>query len=143
MASPALCYGIPNIQLPRVGGDAINPCAFVGHELVVFFCPSDAAEAEDEIASYRCRLPDFEEAGAWVMGIVIGRSFLPSACEIAIATDPGGEGWAAFESLLDRSERSAEAGGGVFLFGRGGCLTRAWTGAGHAGEVVEALRRRD
>src|SRR5689334_13616199 len=116
MASPALRYGIPDIQLPRLGGGTINPSVLVGHELVLFFCPAEPEQATAEISAYVRRLPDFEAAGAWVMAILPGPASLETAPDLAIGQDPEGAAWAAFESLLEPSERSAEVRGGAFLF---------------------------
>jgi peroxiredoxin len=143
MASPALRYGIPDIILPRVGGGVINPGAFVGHELVVFFCPPDPADAEAEIRAYRSLLRGFEDGGAWVMGILTGGALPNMVDGIALALDDGADAWRAFASLVGEGETGSPEGGGAFLFGRGGCLTHAWAGAGHAEHVLSALRERD
>jgi peroxiredoxin len=147
MADASLCYGIPDISLPRLDGGSINPSQLVGHELVVFFGPAGAAAAEREIADYRARLPELEKAGAWLIGVLTGEVTGPpeedaGAPHLPLAHDVQGQGWAAFESLLAPDQRSEESTGGTFLFARGGCLARAWRGSGHAADVLRELRQR-
>ena len=147
MAATSLSYGVPDIALPRIGGGEINPAAFVGHELVVFFCPVDPAEAASEVESFRARATDFADCAAWLIGILSGGlAPLPphssGEAEITLAWDPTGAGWSLFESLLDPAERSEERNGGTFVFVRGGSLAEAWPGAGHADDALAALTRR-
>jgi peroxiredoxin len=147
MADANLCYGIPDISLPRIDGGAINPCELIGHELIVFFCPADPQAAAREIDDYRSRIEAFELAGAWLIGVLTDglddqRVSPTDAPHLPLAHDPGGAGWAIFESLLDPEQRSEEASGGSFLFARGGCLARAWPGSGHAADVLHELRQR-
>lgn len=146
MEATRLCYGMPDIDLPRVAGGEINPSTFAGHELVVFFCPADPIAAEREIESFRGRASAFTDAGAWVIGILSAppsehHPHAASGAEITLAFDPDGHGRAAFESLLGDKERSEESDGATFLFARGGSLDAAWAGAGHADEVLVALHR--
>ena len=144
MGATELCYGIPDIRLPRVGGGAINPSDFVGHELVVFFCPAGAADAKAEVDSFRSRAAAFADAGAWVIGILgegaVERHEPAGTAEIALAGDPDGSAWAAFESLLAEEQRGEERNGATFLFARGGSLDAAWPGSGRAEEALRALR---
>jgi peroxiredoxin len=144
MGATALCYGIPDIRLPRVGGGAINPSDFVGHELVVFFCPAGAADAMKEVESFRSRAAAFADAGAWVIGILgegpVEQHQAAGTAEIALASDPDGSAWAAFESLLDEEQRGEERNGGTFLFARGGSLDAAWPVCGRAEVALNALR---
>lgn len=147
MARIKLRYGIPNIALPRVVGGEINPADFAGHELVVFFCPSDPAAAAREIEEYRSRAGAFQDRGAWLVGVLSGclavRPDPPAGTShITLARDTEGQGWAAFEALLDVDQRTEEMQGGVFLFDRGGCLNRAWARTGHAQDVLCELRGR-
>jgi peroxiredoxin len=139
-----LRYGIPDIELERAGGGTVNPSSFVGHELVVFFCPADPMEAAAEIASYAQRAEDFANCGAWLIGVRSGDFPDVTAAQdpITIALDPSGAGWAAFESLLEPAARTEEAAGGTFLFYRGGRLGRACQGPGHAAGVLDQLRAR-
>jgi peroxiredoxin len=146
MATTSLSYGIPDIRLPRVGGGEINPSDFVGHELVVFFCPADPDSAATEIDSFRSRAAAFADCGAWVIGI-LGDGLREShdaagEAAIALARDPDGAGWSVFESLLAESERGEARNGGTFLFARGGGLDAAWPGSAHAEDALGALGHR-
>ena len=38
-------YGIPDIELTLPKGGTVNPTDFIGHELVVLFCPLDHGAA--------------------------------------------------------------------------------------------------
>ena len=146
-AMPPLCYGIPNINLHRHNGGEINPSTFVGHELVVFFCPADPVAAAREIESYSALAEAFVAAGAWLICIFSGGSsaetpHLRKDIHITLACDQDGSAWDAFESLLETTGRAEEAAGGAFLFERGGCLAKAWPGTGHAENVLNELHRR-
>lgn len=144
MTPSTLYFGIPNVLLPGVDGGEINPADFVGHELVVFFCPADNRGASTEIDSYLKRASEFEACGAWLLGIVRGQAealvhSLGSA-QITLLRDSEGEAWMRFENLLPAQERNAETDGATFLFRRGGSLSQAWPGGGHAGDALAALR---
>lgn len=146
MSDTKLCYGVPACSLQRVEGGHLIPSALVGRDFVIFFCPADPAIAVREIEAYRACAKEFEHAGAWVIGVLARRDVpLPEqvagAARVALTVDPAQEGWSAFESLLGAAERSPAADGGAFLFGRGGCLIRAWAGSGHAPDVLRELRR--
>jgi peroxiredoxin len=147
MADAALCFGIPDIALPRVGGGEINPGAFVGHELIVFFCPADPAAAAEEVEAFRQRAEDFADGGAWVIGVLTdaiaeAHGTAPAGPQVALARDPDGAGWASFQALLEPVERTAEVQGGTFFFARGGCLAGAWPGCGHAEDALNAVHVR-
>lgn len=142
-----LCYGIPDIVLPKLNGGEVNPSVFAGHEFVIFFCPADAGAAAVEIKDYCAHANTFADRGAWLIGVLSGEpshgpSFSGKGPHILLAHDKDGHAWAAFEELLGAEERSGERDGGTFLFDRGGCLAKAWAGSGHAEDVLEALRWR-
>jgi thioredoxin-dependent peroxiredoxin len=143
-----LCYGIPDVALSRVDGGEINPSIFAGHELVVFFCPSETAAARQEIEGFCSRAADFVKSGAWLIGVLTGQALQERgsdevAAQVTLATDKDGSAWAAFEELLNLTERTQETEGGTFLFERGGCLAKAWSGGGHAQDALAELQRRD
>src|SRR4029079_19223657 len=64
---PSLRFGIPDIELSCDSGTKVNPASFAGHELIVLFCPTDAAEAGQEIAAYRKHCADFVARDAWLL----------------------------------------------------------------------------
>lgn len=142
-----LCYGIPDINLPKVDGGEINPSAFAGHELVIFFCPSDGHAAAAEIEDYCSRARAFADGGAWLIGVLSGKPPAEQcgsgeSAHITLAQDKNGTAWAAFEDLLSAEKRSEEVHGGTFFFERGGCLANAWPGSGHAEDALKALQWR-
>jgi len=141
-----LCYGIPDVTLRCVGGGQINPSAFAGHELVVFFCPSSSSAAASEIEAYAARAKAFVDGGAWLIGVLSGEAAAKSGGNlgdtgIKLAEDTDGAAWEVFEELLKTSERTEEVEGGAFLFERGGCLAKAWAGTGHAENALNELQR--
>ena len=134
-------YGIPDIEFPLSKGGTVNPTNFIGHELIVLFCPLDRGAAARELADYNRYVDQFSYNDAWMIAVSDDTAALP-ASRITIAADPDLEAWRAFNECLDPPERSSREEGAVFLFGRGGCLTRAWSGSGHANDVVGELGKR-
>lgn len=139
-----LRFGIPDVDLHGIRGAKIDPCDFAGHKLVVFFCPSEAEAAAAEIEAFDKRAEVFAEADAWLIGVVGEKAEnLPpgvvDATHIALADDPDGAAWSAFESLLQDAQQSDKAGGGTFVFWRSGGLCNAWPGTGHAEDALKAV----
>lgn len=138
-----LRFGIPDLELSCPDGRSVNPSTFVGHQLVVLFLPLEEGAAVREIGDYARFAQGFSDNDVWVLNIV--KEAKPSlavrgACH-ALASDPHDEAWRAFERLADRRRSSPRKGGAVYLFGRGGGLMRAWSGPGHAHDVVRELHR--
>lgn len=143
MSVAHLRFGIPDIDLPRIGGGTVNPSAFAGHVLVVVFCP-DAAEIEAaERSQYERLSPSLSACGGWLVTVSESEMEVHGGekrCGAA-AVDRDGSAWAAFREIappelkLDRSE------GATFLFARGGSLERVWPGFGRASEVIGELAR--
>ena len=137
-------YGIPDLELPRPGGGSVNPANFIGHELVVLFCPSDRQAAARELADYALHRRDLCDTDAWIVGIC--DEDLPScdhgAGGFMMAEDRGRLAWDAFQQLLEPGKRTSRERGAVFLFDRGGGFRRSWAGSGHAADVARALRER-
>lgn len=134
-------YGIPDIELLLPNGGTVNPTDFVGHELVVLFCPLDRDAAARELADYDRYADQFSFNDAWMIAVCDDTEALP-ASRITIAADPDLGAWRAFGECLDPPEQLPREDGAVFLFGRGGCVTRAWRGSGHANDVVKELGKR-
>ena len=139
-----LRFGIPDVDLRGIKGTKIDPCDFAGHKLVVFFCPSGAEAAAAEIEAFDKRAEVFAEADAWLIGVVGETAeILPpgviDATHIALAEDPDGVAWNAFESLFEDARQSDRARGGTFVFWRSGSLCNAWSGTGHAEDALKAL----
>lgn len=134
-------YGIPDIELPLPKGGKVNPADFAGHELVVLFCPLGRAAAERELADYNRYSDQFSYNDAWMIAVGNVGNIEP-ASRITLAWEPDAGAWQAFGSSLDPPQRLPREDGAVFLFGRGGCLTRAWQGPGHASDVAKELSKR-
>jgi peroxiredoxin len=141
MVTTARHFGIPDVELPRAGGGTLNPAAFAGHDLVVLFCPKDRAMAADELADYAARTSALVRDDAWIMAVCdeAGLVSATGQCPLPIAADPSGRAWTAFAELVPSAGRIERANGAVFLFGRGGCLRRVWSGSGQADEVCREL----
>ena len=136
-----LRFGIPDIELSCPDGRSVNPSTFVGHQLVVLFLPLEEGAAVREIGDYASFAQDFLDNDAWVLNIVkeANPSFAVRGGCHALASDPNDEAWRAFGRLGERRRSRPRKGGAVYLFGRGGGLMRAWSGPGHARDVVREL----
>ena len=134
-------YGIPDIELPLPKGGTVNPTDFIGHELVVLFCPSDRTAAARELEDYNRHADQFSYNDAWMIAVCDDAETLP-ASRMTIAADPDLAAWRAFRECLDPPTQLPREDGAVFLFGRGGCVTRAWPGSGHADGVAIELGKR-
>lgn len=117
-------YGIPDIELPLATGGTVNPAYFVGHELVVLFCPLDRVAAARELADFNRHADQLSYNDAWMIAVCDDTKTLP-ATRMTLAEDPDLSAWKAFGESLDPPEQLPREEGAVFLFGRGGCLTRA------------------
>jgi hypothetical protein len=136
-----LKFGIPDIELGCPQGRALNPSSFAGHGLVILFFPTDAAQAAEEIASYRSHCAEFVDQDAWVLAI--GGECAPMGegpGRFLAVEDPKGHAWDAFRRLADSPGSFARSHGATFFFTRGGNLHRSWPGPGHADEILLELR---
>ena len=131
-------YGIPDIVLPLANGGTINPGDFNGHELVVLFCPQDRATAARELTDFNGYADQFAYNDAWIIAVSDDTEIMPAG-RISVAADPELRAWRAFNEGQDPRELPPRQDGAVFLFGRGGSITRIWRGTGHANEVVKEL----
>lgn len=134
-------YGIPDLELPLPQGGTVNPSDFAGHELVVLFLPLDRVAAERELANYNRSAAQLSYNDAWLIAVGDDAGNTP-ASRMTMAREPGPGPWRAFGDSMDPPRQLSRNEGGVFLFGRGGCLTRAWQGPGHVAEVVAELGKR-
>jgi len=137
-----LRFGIPDIELSCDSGTKVNPASFAGHELIVLFCPTDAAEAGQEIAAYRKHCADFVARDAWLLTFAdqCGDVAVEGADRVMTVPDPDWHAWVAFRNLTPHPEEYARADGATFLFGRGGDLRGYWRGSGHAHDVLAELQ---
>ena len=138
-------FGIPDIDLTKLGGGVVNPSNFAGHQLIVLFCPTEPAAAAEELAEYATHASELCGNDAWIIGICDDVSATPVAAErncFSVATDQKRTAWSAFQELPGRCDAQQRDAGAVFLFGRGGALQHAWAGSGHVGEVMRELQQR-
>jgi len=121
-------YGIPDIELQRTDGGTVNPADFIGHEIVVLFCPADQQAAARDVADYALHRKDLCDSDTWIIGIC---DEVEPPCEQAsftMARDRDRLAWDAFQGLLEPRKRTPREEGAVFLFDRGGGLRRSWAG---------------
>jgi peroxiredoxin len=140
-----LKFGIPDIQLVKVGGGLVNPSDFAGHQLIVVFCPTDPKAVSQELAEYGAHASELCGYDTWIIGIcdeTVGSSIPAGQSCFSVAVDRAGAAWAAFQKLSRHRREPRREQGAVFLFGRGGTLQRAWPGGGHASEVMRELKQR-
>jgi len=72
MSNEALQIGglAPDFSLPRDGGETMSLSDFAGRSLVLFFYPrADTSGCTKEAIAFTALLPEFEAAGATVVGI--------------------------------------------------------------------------
>lgn len=139
-----LKFGIPDLELSKLSGGKVSPATFVGHALVVLFCPhSRAGEAAalDQYSDAVCELSAYD---AWLLVVIEqdGSSYLESKCSCSILYDPEGAGWDAFAKLADPDVSLNRDEGATFLFSRGGALHKAWRGIASPERVLHALAER-
>lgn len=135
-------YGIPDVELQRRGGGTVNPANFIGHEIVVLFCPADREAAARDAAGYGLHSKDLCDTDAWIIGVCDEAEPPCEHASFTMAHDRGRLAWDAFQDLLEPRRRTPREEGAVFLFDRGGVLRRSWAGSGHASDVARAVRQR-
>lgn len=139
-----LKFGLPDLDLPRLGGGKVSPVAYAGHALIVLFCPHGrAAEAEilHEFAKIACEFASYD---AWLLAVIEGDAGprVEHECEFAIVYDHHGSAWSAFKKLAAPSANLHRNKGATFLFARGGSLQTVWNGPASANEIIEQLAQR-
>jgi hypothetical protein len=136
-----LKFGIPDLELGCGAGMKVNPSSFAGHELIALFCPLDAGQAAQEIASYRAHGADFVKRDAWLLtfGEHCGDVTVESGYRTLTIPDHERHAWVAFRDLTRHAEEFDRSSGATFLFTRGGSLHRYWHGTGHVEEVLAEL----
>lgn len=145
MTATDLKFGIPDIKLAKVGGGVVNPSDFAGHQLIIVFCPTEPNAAARELSEYGSHASELCHNDAWIMGICddeANSSIAAGEGCLSVAVDRDRAAWAAFQNLSRHRHEPQREEGGVFLFGRGGSLQRAWVGGAHASEVMRELKQR-
>lgn len=139
MREARIC-GVPDVDLAGQHGGTVNPAHFAGHDLIILLCPADERAAASELAKYNELAPTLAHHDAYMMAICRANAGEP-ASRILVSNDDD-RAWGALGKCLNDTEEPNQDEGGVLLFGRGGCLTRVWRGAGHVNEVAEAIGER-
>ena len=145
MAGDLICNRL-DAPVALVGGGIANLGDFCGQKLIVFFCPSGADEAAAEIRAYEALAHQFENSGAWVVGIV-GEGFdeirhASADTRIHLGIDPDGATFRRLAACLPAEARPVRADGATFVIGRDNGVDRAWPRSGHAARALEAARER-
>lgn len=146
---------LPALTLEGPDGEAIALADFIGAPLVLYFYPKDdTAGCTREAQDFSALLPQFEAAGARVLGVSRDsaerhRKFTAKYdLSVPLATDPEGAVMDAFGVWVEKQlygRRYMGVDRSTFLFAADGTLHRAWRKvkvAGHAEQVlamVEAL----
>ncbi len=143
----------PDFELPRDGGGTVSLKAFSGKPVVLYFYPKDDTPAcTTEAISFTGLLPEFEKAGAPVIGVSPDsvkkhdKFAKKHALSVILAADEDTAlanlyGVWKEKSMYGRTYMGVERT--TFLIGADGRIARIWPKvkvAGHAEEVLESLK---
>lgn len=143
----------PDFDLPRDGGGTIRLGALVGRPVVLYFYPKDdTAGCTAEAIAFSKLLPDFEKAGAAVIGLSPDSTAKHDKFKakhglgVDLAADEERRvietyGLWVEKQMYGRRYMGVERA--TFLIGRDGRIARIWRRVrvkGHAEEVLEAVR---
>lgn len=153
MTDLAIGAKAPEFELPGNNGTMISSAAYVGKPFVVYFYPKDDTPAcTTEAISFSQLLPEFEKAGAAVVGISADSvkkhdNFTKKReLTIALGSDENTEVCQSYgvwkeKSMYGKTYMGIERT--TFLVDADGKIARIWPKvkvAGHAEEVLEAVR---
>ncbi len=146
MADAPICERLPDARLRLLDGGAANLGHFCGQKLVVFFCAAGGPQAAAaEIEAYRALAGQFQDAGAWMIGVIASAADAPedsAGPHINLGLDPDG---AAFRALIGHFPHLLEASpadGIAFVIDRDGSVRHAFPGPGRARDTLEGVRER-
>ncbi|ESY83109.1 alkyl hydroperoxide reductase [Mesorhizobium sp. LNHC221B00] len=143
----------PQFDLPRDGGGSISLAASLGKPVVLYFYPQDdTTSCTQEAISFSQLKPEFEKAGAVVIGLspdpVKKHDKFKSKYSLTIdlAADEERKVIDAYHLWVEKSMYGRKYMGverATLLIGRDGRIARIWRKVrvkGHAEEVLEAVR---
>ena len=143
----------PQFDLPRDGGGSISLAASLGKPVVLYFYPQDdTTGCTAEAISFSQLKPEFEKAGAVVIGLspdsARKHDKFKSKYDLTIdlAADEERKVIEAYHLWVEKSMYGRKYMGverATFLIGRDGRIARIWRKVrvkGHAEEVLAAIR---
>lgn len=143
----------PDFTLPRDGGGSFKLSDFIGKPVVVYFYPEDdTPSCTNEAISFSQLRPEFEKAGAVVIGLspdsVKKHDKFKAKHELAVdlASDEERKTIEAYHLWVEKKMYGRTYMGverATFLIGRDGRIARIWRKVrvkGHAEAVLEAVR---
>ncbi|TPK38737.1 peroxiredoxin [Mesorhizobium sp. B2-5-3] len=143
----------PQFELPRDGGGSLSLAGFAGRPVVLYFYPQDdTTGCTAEAISFSQLKPEFEKAGAVVIGLspdsARKHDKFKSKYDLTIdlASDEERKVIEACHLWVEKSMYGRKYMGverATFLIGRDGRIARIWRKVrvkGHAEEVLEAVR---
>jgi len=143
----------PEFELPRDGGGTIRLADFRGRPLVLYFYPQDdTTGCTSEAIDFSRLRPDFEKAGASILGLSPDsagkhdRFKAKHKLDIALAADEERRVIEAYGLWVEKQMYGRRYMGverATFLIGADGRIARIWRKVkvkGHADAVLEAVR---
>ncbi|TPL41455.1 peroxiredoxin [Mesorhizobium sp. B2-4-4] len=143
----------PQFELPRDGGGSLSLAGFAGRPVVLYFYPQDdTTGCTAEAISFSQLKPEFEKAGAVVIGLspdsARKHDKFKSKYDLTIdlASDEERKVIEAYHLWVEKSMYGRKYMGverATFLIGRDGRIARIWRKVrvkGHAEKVLEAVR---
>ncbi|TGQ48019.1 peroxiredoxin [Mesorhizobium sp. M00.F.Ca.ET.216.01.1.1] len=143
----------PQFDLPRDGGGSLRLAAFLGKPIVLYFYPQDdTTSCTTEAISFSQLKPEFEKAGAVVIGLspdsVRKHDKFKAKYDLTVdlVADEERKVIEAYRLWVEKTMYGRKYMGverATFLIGRDGRIARIWRQVrvkGHAEEVLEAVR---
>ena len=144
---------VPDVGAPDQDGHDVRLRGFAGRKLVVYFYPkADTPGCTAETQAFRDLEPDFEAAGATVVGvsrdsIEAQKKFATKyAANFGLLADTSSAVCDAFGVIVEKNMYGKKSVGiqrSTFLVGADGIVARVWPRVsveGHAATVLEAVR---
>ncbi len=152
-APPAAGEPAPDFSLPDDSGGRVGLEDYAGGKLVLYFYPKDdTSGCTKEAIAFSGLLPEFEKAGAKVLGVSPDKPAAHAkfkgkhALELRLGADEAKETLQAYGVWVEKSMYGRVYMGverATFLIGRDGRIAKVWRKvkvAGHAEAVLEAAR---